>query len=356
MVLISITIYIILFGILLYPISKIPGLQKKVKNTTKPNWMYVILVNTVVAFILTSLIVFSIHFMNEFNTNDTIQDGLDKSSVSVVPMYKNTIRIVSFNMYQGICKDVKKSFKKFNSLQADIICTQEDNGYLDAIGKYLNQYVCGNGNEIMGVYSKHNIYEPECITIKSTIANIPDRHAIVFYYNGLKIANIHLEGGRYADQILFNEFSTLLNYKLKLLEKVLEQEPDIIVGDFNSVYSSNNELFQQFLNRQYTWFSKLYQRELTMDEKRMIDTWNSSPFKLLHENQYAYAIPQNEMSSITNGRGGTIVDCIFYKSNRLEHEKGNILNLMTSSDNYQMYECVSDHNPIVADFTMLYDI
>ena len=71
------------------------------------------------------------------------------------------------------------------------------------------------------------------------------RNAIIIKDNvfGISIANLHLEGGRFVDLELDDDtFQIYLDIKLGLLKEVLKLSPDIILGDFNSVYCNDQIL------------------------------------------------------------------------------------------------------------------
>jgi hypothetical protein len=141
---------------------------------------------------------------------------------------------------------------------------------------------------------------------------------------------------------------SLLDYKLSLLERVLEKEPHIILGDFNSIYSSEPERLELWMAGQFQYFESIYKRELMEEELQLIRDWNTKPYDLLKEKGYTYAKPTNEERHVTNGRGSTIIDCIWYKG--VQCKETFILPSMEPSDNYGLNQCISDHNPIFAQF------
>ena len=278
----------------------------------------------------------------------------------------NTLSILSFNIYSRGCKDFSNTLvdKMLNDNNIDILCTQEDgetNAY-KPIRKYnilpviKNKY-CGNKQpETVGVYEKipNSVVFDNCINSNQVYKDKQiNRYSIICNYKNIKIANLHLEGGRYTDQILLTDFDTLLPIKLSLLELIIKQQPDIILGDFNSVYCSNKILLNKFLEGQYTYFENaVKQSKLTQKDKSNIKKWNMAPFILLKKYGYTYAKPQNENTVITNGRGNSIIDFIFYKKNKLILNETNIVNIISKNDSYKDYKCISDHNPVYSEFVL----
>lgn len=279
----------------------------------------------------------------------------------------DSFSILSFNIFGRYCKDFNNkligNILKDNKI--DILCTQEDTG--KHIYKPINDYKilpviknksCGNKtSETVGVYEKipNSINFDNCINSNQVYKKDKlNRFSIVFNYKNIKIANLHLEGGRYTDQILLTEFEILLPIKLSLLEDIIKQQPDIILGDFNSVYCSDKSRLNKFLEGQYNYFENVVkQSKLTKKDKSNIKLWNLAPFILLKKHGYIYAKPHNENTMITNGRGNSIIDFIFYKKNKISLESSNIINIMDKSDSYKDNKCISDHNPIYAKFKLI---
>lgn len=291
----------------------------------------------------------------------------NKNIIKYTKKQNNIFSIVSFNIFGRDCKmfnsKILDNILKNNKI--DILCTQEDSGkYIyNPISDYKilpvikNKY-CGNKSfETVGVYEKtpNSVEFDSCINSNQVYKKDKlNRYSIIFNYKNIKIANLHLEGGRYTDQILLTDFETLLPIKLSLLEEIIKLEPDIILGDFNSVYSSDKSILNKFLEGQYNYFENFVkQSKLTQKDKNNIKQWNLAPFIMLKKHGYIYAKPDNDHKLITNGRGNSIIDFIFYKKNNLVLEKSNIINIINNSDNYKDYKCISDHNPIYAKFKII---
>jgi hypothetical protein len=224
---------------------------------------------------------------------------------------------------------------------------------------YTKSNICGNtaNGSGCGLYYKNDlnkyISNNKCINTIGYSSKTVNRDAIIFEYKNIKIANLHLEGGRFADRTInnFSEFNSMIIYKEQLLDLVIAEQPDIILGDFNSVYSSNMDQLTMFLDGQYNYFSEvILGRLLTPEEKLLINKMNSSVFEKLIASGYIYCIPSNERTHITNGRGKSIIDTIWYKEGKIKLQNIKIIDMMKSNDNYQKNICISDHNPIYAEF------
>ena len=220
-----------------------------------------------------------------------------------------------------------------------IICTQEEPNKKITITDYSRLKKCPNEKETpedVAVYYHKDIPSSKIEFLKCIEEG--RRHAIIFQYNNIKIANLHLDGGRFTDQELHKNYNERLEIKLKLLEAVIKETPDIIVGDFNSVYSTNSYQLNKFLKGQYNYFKKI-----NFVDKSEINEWNSEPYETLKNKSYIYAKPSNEINSVTNFRGDTIVDTIWYKNNKVKLFNTNIIDTFD-----KIKKCAtSDHNPVM---------
>lgn len=259
-----------------------------------------------------------------------------------------SFKLMSYNVYlnRGYDYDKETNVSNYiNSLESenkpDIICTQEEpiNSFIG--GDYQRLHTCPeniNTPENVAVYYKKNDYNPpkfiECIKQN-------DRHAIIFEYNNIKIANLHLDGGRYVDKKLKTDYNILIENKLALLNAVISKNPDIILGDFNSVYSSDVNQLNSFYLNQYDYFDKFHGYK-NIEE---INRWNSEPYQVLTENNYNYAVPYNQSNSFSNFNGQTIVDTIWYKYSVATNTQ--ILDSLNNSTG----GAPSDHNPVITTIT-----
>lgn len=312
--------------------------------------------------------------------------------VSVSGGSGNTLVLSSFNVYTWNGYNMRRSNfdTKFKELIADkgveLLLTQED------------YYQDGDNNETVKAYSK-NIKEFKgssrkssrfnclsCITTSPFFYGAVPRNAIIIEDRafGITIANLHLEGGRFVDTELYDStFQTYLEIKLDLLNKLLalKQTPDIILGDFNSVYCEDGVLLEGMYRAQQAYYngrnylaakqqgeageageadeehiskvvgdaftkhigdnygftplgrcprSKVVKRSckktLSSNEKTLsysnIVSWNNAPFALLSKNGYIYVEPTNikvrDEVNPTNSRGKNVLDHIWVKASLYE--------------------------------------
>lgn len=344
--------------------------------------------------------------------------------VSVSGGVGNTLVLSSFNVYTWNGYNMRRSnfVSKFKELIADkgveLLLTQED------------YYQDGDNNETVKAYSK-NIKEFKgssrkpsrfnclsCITTSPFFYGAVPRNAIIIEDRafGITIANLHLEGGRFVDTELYDStFQTYLEIKLDLLNKLLalKQTPDIILGDFNSVYCEDGVLLEGMYRAQQAYYngrnysaqgsceaaeadeehiskvvgdaftkhigdnyglkplgrcprSKVVKRSckktLSSNEKTLsysnIVSWNNAPFALLSENGYIYVEPTNisvgDEVNPTNSRGKNVLDHIWVKASMYERFSFNaeIYDGFGDADSDLLYGGVSDHKPVILSIQM----
>ena len=256
--------------------------------------------------------------------------------------------IISWNMFNGRC--LQKS--EINDIlpYSDVIVTQEN----DSSVFMMPGLSCGKDSEKVGLYTRSVVPKDDVLCIGTTpsveldSSNIKQRNGYITMINGIKIANLHLEGGRYADKLLFSkERENILQYKLDLLLLLIKHDPQIISGDFNSVYHPDSGTLLHYLDIQIIYFNELkikeLKSELTAEDKDFIFKWNLIPYRLLSESGYQYAIPKNT-ESFTSQLGHTRVDSIWFKG--LTLYDCYILPLPFTKYTF----CISDHNPVIASF------
>jgi len=245
------------------------------------------------------------------------------------------LTIISLNMYNGQCSNKSEILDILP--YADVIMTQENDTSLFLLP---NQSSCGKNSETVGLYTiKDNSIKCIETSPNHLPSSIKNRYGFITIVKGIKIANIHLEGGRFSDLLLFTEKrEEIMMYKLELLKKIILEEPDIIVGDFNSVYGK--------LDSQYAYFEKIKKSPLTELDRIFIISLNREPFSILEKNGYTYAEPRN--NTITSQLGKTIVDLVWYKKDKINLEDCYIIDLPFINGEY----CISDHNPVIASFSI----
>jgi len=274
------------------------------------------------------------------------------------PVQKPTYRLVdnsntkpiTTEPYTGIFFNVNMSRKntrvnKFiNNLSVDIVCVQE-NGNNASLTNYTQKAQLGEPTEQVAIYDKLDTKNP-FITISTTPIKLnkttnPEsnylvaRNAVIYDYNSVKIANLHLEGGRFADRLLLldDNFNYMIKYKLQLLYDIVNHKPNIILGDFNSAYCSDINTYHRHLLNQILYFQIIFNKELTEPEIKKVFEWNFYPIALLLQLGYTYATPNNETDLTTSNRGNITVDLLFYDNTVKVNTK--IIGLYTD-----------DHNPV----------
>jgi len=268
----------------------------------------------------------------------------------------DVLKIMTFNVYDHICNaDGRTPRALIDMSGCDIVCTQEEPeepSEAEDTQYYTRLSTCGGDNEMVGVYYKKDLESApevvECIETRPPYRGTR-RYAIIFEYKGIRIANLHLEGGRYTDELLCEADETqkmiVYEYKMELLREVMRRDPDIIMGDFNSVYSSDRRQLNAFLSGQETYFHGKCRGNVV--SKAFIRKWNVDPFIALQE-RYTYAKPTNEDRTYTSALGKSIVDTIWYKPNTGKFTFLESIIKPIVSDPFDSENCsYSDHNPVL---------
>ena len=210
---------------------------------------------------------------------------------------------------------------------------------------------------------------------------------------GISIANLHLEGGRFVDLELNDDtFSKYLEIKVGLLNEVLKSPPappDIILGDFNSVYCDSEELLNKMYEGQKTYYDNRRNSDLkyikdeeegyslnlfrqhietyglkllkkcphrTSDNRVLslenIKSWNSAPFALLKAAGYTYIKPKNiivsEKINPTNSRAENVIDHVWVKQSILtKYDLSTEIYDGFGKEINWLYGGISDHKPVI---------
>ena len=250
--------------------------------------------------------------------------------------------LCSFNVYTwNGYKSYPNIFNKiFSKLIQDnnvvLLLTQEDDvDDNDDTRESVKAYFKGDQSERFHFISCINSHNKGTLPF---YRGVVPRNAIIIKDSvfGISIANLHLEGGRFVDLELDDEnFQKYLNIKLGLLDEVLKLSPDIILGDFNSVYCNDKILLKKMHDEQFTYYSEYRNNELLeikkeensplntfsfhmrtayglnlikkcahrdSDNKNLslahVISWNNEPFALLERHGYVYVEPKNITVSI----------------------------------------------------------
>jgi len=317
--------------------------------------------------------------------------------ILVPPVKNEPIKLMTYNIYGGACSNFKTHMIYKNT--PDLILTQETKKSLEIYMNNLqfklpdnnSNFYNGEGSgSMVGIFSQNgnqnNIINTIPIISKNNI-NSKDysRYGIIFEYKNIKIANLHLEGGRYTNHLFLHNFTEFLKFKLDLINLILQSSPDIICGDFNSVipakdffiiikeYDSANIDLTKYNNYEFLTSQFATQTNITDDLKKNMVRLNLEPYNLLLRKGYRYANPYNSVftsqhpaqanikinangtNNITNGRGNTIIDCFWYNPKKVKSSQTKIINIIQKTDDYNSNpkQCISDHNPVYSEFELV---
>ena len=307
--------------------------------------------------------------------------------------------LCSFNVYtwegyKSYPNTFDKGFKKLISEKnVMLLLTQEDDikddDTLESVKAYSKDIESGRFRFISCINTSLQFYK-----------GVVPRNAIIIEDTefGISIANLHSEGGRFIDlELDDNTFQVYLEIKLALLKEVLNSSPDIILGDFNSVYCSDSILLRQMYIGQQTYYNNRNYvfkkpcdmcgaegREIKKDEKKPsisthiqsayglnliekcthknkdtkklslehIISWNNAPFILLQERGYKYIEPENIKTidmkiNPTNSRGNNVIDHVWVKESMLSKYTFKTEIYDIGEEVSYLYGNVSDHKPVI---------
>ena len=289
----------------------------------------------------------------------------------------NIIKIVTFNVYNDMAKndsDVESTFiKDLNRLlKPSVIFLQEVND-IKRFGTYQNMDTFGKSNqECVGYLTDYEIEMESKITSKysanvitkrrsrqTMVSGINDiRNGFICEIKDIKIANLHLAGGKIIDTYIIkairnddnNIKKTLLAYKIDLLNKILENSPDIIVGVFNI----DLETYDNYKNTVYTNLEIILTgREL---DKVLIDNLNNDVITILEQKGYKYARPENYYQNgnkYTSLDKNIVTDGMWYNPTTIEpygDKPFKIFNHVNIKKDDTGTYFISDHYPVFGSF------
>ena len=311
--------------------------------------------------------------------------------------------LCSFNVYawNGYRTNLKIFDYKFAKLikekGIELLLTQEDeisnnDDTSESVKAYSLNMIHGSRFSFISCINSHN--EGKLPFYRG----VSPRNAIIIEDTvfGISIANLHLDGGRFVDLELDDDnFHKYLKIKVGLLKEVLKMSPDIIAGDFNSIYCTDADLLEKMYAAQklyydsdrnnevqrikkeqgkdeYGYSSNSFTRHIenyfnlnlinkcahrTCDKRDLsllnIISWNSEPFTLLEDAGYEYIEPENIIMASgeinpTNFRGKNVIDHVWVKkslhrnytfSTKIYDDFGEAVN--------DLYGGVSDHKPVI---------
>jgi exonuclease III len=311
--------------------------------------------------------------------------------------------LCSFNVYawNGYRTNLKIFDYKFAKLikekGIELLLTQEDeisnnDDTSESVKAYLLNTIHSNRFSFTKCINSHN--EGKLPFYRG----VSPRNAIIIQDTvfGISIANLHLDGGRFVDLELDDDnFHKYLEIKVGLLKEVLKMSPDIIAGDFNSIYCTDADLLEKMYAAQKLYYDGDRNNEVQRIKKEQgkdeygyssnsftrhienyfnlnlinkcdnrsgdnkvfslenIISWNSEPFTLLEDAGYEYIEPENIIMASgeinpTNFRGKNVIDHVWVKkslhrnytfSTKIYDDFGEAVN--------DLYGGVSDHKPVI---------
>jgi exonuclease III len=242
-----------------------------------------------------------------------------------------------------------RNIKLIKNIVTSCYDIEDDNGDADTNN---NTNITDENN----LLNNENIENLSRLNLKKLDLLSPNRYGFIYNINGFNIANLHLDGGRYSDKQLPFAGYQLLLYKINVLVKILRHKPDIICGDFNSIYLDSNTTFTykqvgELYKQIHYMRHQIFKRKLTQSEIKFVILINYFPYKLLKDNGYVYAKPENYETCITSSRGSNVIDTIWYLPERVRCIKSNIVDCGKAGEDYLFGE-LSDHNPVYGSFEL----
>ena len=141
------------------------------------------------------------------------------------------------------------------------------------------------------------------------------------------IANVHLDGGRYAEQQISVDWVTAYKFKVKSLAFIKDLQPNIVVGDFNCVYGSlqsqekylatkieKQELLEPFQNALEEFEGTQIGNLTELNAKNAAFIYNKGPIRRLMGAAYKIVLPENYPEVCSSLLGRTLVDLVFVQS------------------------------------------
>ena len=276
--------------------------------------------------------------------------------------------IMTFNVNEHKCKQPVSAMDYIENSACDVVCTQEDTKQVESkLYNCLKKCGIPGSNEplsyeVEGIYYlkkneghiPNQVYCVEAVPTE-TMRKLKNywaakRTALIFNYAGLKIANVHLDGGLNVNTLLLTEseetIKALISFKLELVNRVLTNRPDIIMGDFNTVFITEQEAKRLFLQSEEAKvvLTRYNNSNIKKLDQNTIRNWNCALENLLLANGYVYAEPSNA------NEFQYIVDGIWYRREKIASVETFIDQIIWKSDRAIISTpcAFTDHNPVLA--------
>lgn len=251
-------------------------------------------------------------------------------------------------------KEQKLKGKILSKNNPDIIFVQEGNNDLIQLNEYnyINNYLHPNSHndEKMDIYIKKDSNWKILSNIKlySTLSHEQRNYIILTIKNIytskiIKIANIHLCGGRFDEndkigKMLLGNLKTVRKRKNEIINKLINNlDVDIIAGDFNSDLNCflNNGIIDK---NHLKYFKKISPNTST----NIFVEWNISPYYLLYKNKYELAFSNDKSKKNITSIFNNHPDSIWFKKNKMKLCYYDYIDFISYN--------LSDHNAIFTDF------
>jgi len=240
---------------------------------------------------------------------------------------KFTILTLNVNAYRSVHN--KTQYGRLNeiieSYNADVICLQENRMLNNPFRAYYlasTCHTCENIDNTIFVKKDKFIVNGGSLDITEG-APVQRCAALVTVEPNIKIANVHLCGGRFDDL----KFRTLTSVKGNEMRTVIQEQPDFIVGDFNA--EANNRGAVNLLMH-YPLFTSLDQHD-----RELFYQYYTSHYRVM--SMFGYRV--NPSRGKTSIYGGT-PDHIYYKRDLWTPLDVKIIKLLD----------YTDHNAVLATF------
>ena len=268
--------------------------------------------------------------IKEDEENDEDEDEeIDEKILIETRTQENQITFMIFNIYNYTFLRDDNKIKKLNNIinkyLPELLLLQEDIGSSNDL-LYTTIVKCKtNKNLYNSILLRNDIpislfNNPKTLLLESSFNN-ESRCMSMITYKNIKIANIHLSGGKY-DDINFIENIDLRNRQIK---EIIKLNPDIIAGDFNS----SPDKFP----KNYDLYDKLSDSDKLLFEKYFI-----SGHQPLIDSGYIKA----DVSFPTDSFNGN-PDHIYYNPKKIKNITTEVINMLSTN--------LSDHNAVFIKIT-----
>lgn len=242
----------------------------------------------------------------------------------------------------GIVPEFKELYESYNyfCIVEDILCDSHsktiNNIHKNKQPKLGNViYVKSHLKKMVGPIKKRDEKLPACIA------------QMCFGY--ITIANIHLCGGRFDDEIVFKD-SGFFKTKLKSIESLGNS---IICGDFNATRLLNKPGGLKNMDYPYE-LAKKYNSSFFPEQ--IVDVWNTwqcEPIEHFYQDlRYVSALSEQQLEIIneTSSRGKTVVDWVFYNHCNIGKHDSDCIKMYASTKN--TFQDIADHHMVKFEFTI----